>query len=96
MTWGTWLLYATTDAFAYLVPGLAVLFIVSQALGRGAGRSAWASAGTALRITGRRRRMMLCAIGPACRRISSGDTAWPIFMRGPGLHQNSFGIGIVV
>jgi threonine/homoserine/homoserine lactone efflux protein len=40
MTWETWLLYAATDAFAYLVPGPAALFIVSQALARGADRTA--------------------------------------------------------
>ena len=37
MTWDTWLLYATTDAFAYLVPGPAVWYIASKALARGAG-----------------------------------------------------------
>ena len=45
MTGDTWLLYATTDDFVYLVPGPAVWFIVSKALARGAGRSAWAIAG---------------------------------------------------
>jgi homoserine/homoserine lactone efflux protein len=45
MTWETWLLYAATDAFAYLVPGPAALFIVSQALGRHAGRTSWAILG---------------------------------------------------
>jgi homoserine/homoserine lactone efflux protein len=45
MTWETWLLYAATDAFAYLVPGPAALFIVSQALARGAGRTSWAILG---------------------------------------------------
>jgi homoserine/homoserine lactone efflux protein len=45
MSWQTWLLYAATDAFAYLVPGPAVLLIVSQALARGARRTAWAILG---------------------------------------------------
>ena len=45
MTWQTWLLYAATDAFAYLVPGPAVLFIVSQALARSPGRTCWAILG---------------------------------------------------
>ena len=45
MTWQTWLLYAATDAFAYLVPGPAVFFIVSQALARNAGRTSWAILG---------------------------------------------------
>ena len=45
MTWETWLLYTATDAFAYLVPGPAALFIISQALARGAGRTSWAILG---------------------------------------------------
>src|SRR6516165_4681582 len=45
MSWETWLLYAATDAFAYLVPGPAVFFIVSQALARNAGRTSWAILG---------------------------------------------------
>jgi homoserine/homoserine lactone efflux protein len=39
------LLYTATDAFAYLVPGPAALFIISQALARGAGRTSWAILG---------------------------------------------------
>jgi homoserine/homoserine lactone efflux protein len=45
MTWQTWLLYSATDAFAYLVPGPAVLLVVSQALSRGAMRTTWAIVG---------------------------------------------------
>jgi homoserine/homoserine lactone efflux protein len=45
MTWQTWLLYAATDAFAYLVPGPAVFLVVSQALARGAARTGWAIVG---------------------------------------------------
>jgi homoserine/homoserine lactone efflux protein len=45
MIWESWLLYAATDAFAYLVPGPAVFFIVSQALARNASRTSWAILG---------------------------------------------------
>jgi homoserine/homoserine lactone efflux protein len=45
MTWQTWLLYAATDAFAYLVPGPAVFLVVSQALARGAARTSWVIVG---------------------------------------------------
>src|SRR4051812_17899696 len=45
MTWQTWLFYRATDGFAYLVPGPAVLLVVSQALSRGALRTSWAIIG---------------------------------------------------
>lgn len=45
MHWQTWLLFVMTEAVLSLTPGPAVLFVLSQALRRGAGKSVWASGG---------------------------------------------------
>jgi homoserine/homoserine lactone efflux protein len=45
MHWQTWLLFVMTEAVLSLTPGPAVLYVLSQALRRGAGQSVWASGG---------------------------------------------------
>ena len=45
MAWETWLLFVITEAVLSATPGPAVLFVLSQAIQRGAARSVWASAG---------------------------------------------------
>jgi homoserine/homoserine lactone efflux protein len=45
MTWQIWLLFVITEAALSLTPGPAVLYVLSQAIRRGAQKSLWASAG---------------------------------------------------
>src|ERR1700756_2599274 len=45
MTWQVWLLFVMTEAVLSLTPGPAVLYVLSQAIRRGAGKSIWASWG---------------------------------------------------
>jgi threonine/homoserine/homoserine lactone efflux protein len=45
MRWETWLLFVITEAVLSMTPGPAVLFVLSQALKRGPGKSIWASGG---------------------------------------------------
>jgi threonine/homoserine/homoserine lactone efflux protein len=45
MTWQIWLLFVITEAVLSLTPGPAVLYVLSQAIRRGPGRSVWASWG---------------------------------------------------
>jgi len=45
VSWETWSLFAVTETLLCLTPGPAVLFVLSQGLGRGAGASLWASLG---------------------------------------------------
>jgi len=45
MTWQIWLLFVMTEAVLSLTPGPAVLYVLSQAIRRGAGKSVWASWG---------------------------------------------------
>jgi homoserine/homoserine lactone efflux protein len=45
MHWQTWLLFVMTEAVLSLTPGPAVLYVLSQALRQGAGKSVWASGG---------------------------------------------------
>jgi homoserine/homoserine lactone efflux protein len=45
MTWEVWLLFVVTEAVLSMTPGPAVLFVLSQAIKRGPGKSAWASCG---------------------------------------------------
>jgi homoserine/homoserine lactone efflux protein len=45
MHWQTWLLFVMTEAVLSMTPGPAVLYVLSQALRRGAGQSVWASGG---------------------------------------------------
>jgi len=43
--WQTWLLFVMTEAVLSLTPGPAVLYVLSQGLRQGAGKSVWASGG---------------------------------------------------
>jgi homoserine/homoserine lactone efflux protein len=45
MTWQLWLLFVTTEAVLSISPGPAVLYVLSQAIRRGPGKSVWASGG---------------------------------------------------
>lgn len=45
MAWQVWLLFVMTEAVLSLTPGPAVLYVLSQAIRRGAGKSIWASWG---------------------------------------------------
>lgn len=45
MTWQIWLFFVMTEAVLSLTPGPAVLFVLSQAIRRGAGKSVWGSWG---------------------------------------------------
>lgn len=45
MTWQVWLLFVLTEAVLSMTPGPAVLYVVSQAIRRGAQKSVWASGG---------------------------------------------------
>jgi homoserine/homoserine lactone efflux protein len=45
MHWQTWLLFVMTEAILSMTPGPAVLYVLSQALRRGPGKSVWASGG---------------------------------------------------
>src|SRR5246127_1942030 len=45
MTWQVWLLFVMTEAVLSLTPGPAVLYVLSQAIRRGPGKSVWASWG---------------------------------------------------
>src|SRR5436305_7868855 len=45
MTWQIWLLFVTTEAVLSIMPGPAVLYVLSQAIRRGPGKSVWASWG---------------------------------------------------
>ena len=45
MTWQLWLLFVTTEAVLSISPGPAVLYVLSQAIHRGPGKSVWASWG---------------------------------------------------
>jgi threonine/homoserine/homoserine lactone efflux protein len=45
MRWEVWLLFVVTEAVLSMTPGPAVLFVLSQAIKRGPGKSVWASCG---------------------------------------------------
>ena len=45
MTWQIWLLFVMTEAVLSVTPGPAVLYVLSQAIRRGAGKPVWASWG---------------------------------------------------
>lgn len=45
MTWKIWLFFVTTEAVLSVTPGPAVLYVLSQAIRRGPGKSVWASWG---------------------------------------------------
>lgn len=45
MRWEVWLLFVATEAVLSLSPGPAVLYVLSQAIQRGPGKSVWASWG---------------------------------------------------
>jgi homoserine/homoserine lactone efflux protein len=45
MTWQVWLLFVMTEAVLSITPGPAVLYVLSQAIRRGPGKSVWASWG---------------------------------------------------
>ena len=45
MRWETWLFFIITDGVMSLTPGPAVLFVLSQAIRRGASKSVWGSCG---------------------------------------------------
>lgn len=45
MTWQIWLLFVITEAVLSITPGPAVLYVLSQAIRRGAQKSVWASGG---------------------------------------------------
>jgi len=45
MHWQTWLLFVATEAVLCLIPGPAVLFVLSQALRQGPAKSVWANGG---------------------------------------------------
>jgi homoserine/homoserine lactone efflux protein len=45
MTWQLWLLFVMTEAVLSMTPGPAVLFVLSQAIKRGPGKSVWGSCG---------------------------------------------------
>jgi threonine/homoserine/homoserine lactone efflux protein len=45
MSWQVWLLFVVTEAVLSVTPGPAVLYVLSQAIKRGPGKSVWASWG---------------------------------------------------
>src|SRR5213082_4156271 len=45
MNWKIWLLFVMTEAVLSVTPGPAVLYVLSQAIRRGPGKSVWASWG---------------------------------------------------
>lgn len=45
MKWEVWLLFVVTEAVLSMTPGPAVLYVLSQAIKRGPGKSVWASWG---------------------------------------------------
>src|SRR5262245_59154099 len=81
MSWNSWLLYALTDALAYLAPGPAVLFIVSRALAQGAGRTAWSIFGI---LSAEAMYFVLSATGLALLLTASYDLFFAIKWLGAG------------
>jgi homoserine/homoserine lactone efflux protein len=45
MRWEVWLLFVVTEAVLSMTPGPAVLYVLSQAIRRGPGKSVWGTAG---------------------------------------------------
>src|SRR5438128_9090504 len=45
MTWQIWLFFVATEAVLSITPGPAVLYVLSQAIRQGPGKSVWASWG---------------------------------------------------
>jgi homoserine/homoserine lactone efflux protein len=81
MTWETWSVFTVTTTALCLTPGPAVLFVVSQGLGRGAMPAFWASVGI---IAGNTLYFALSATGLAAVLLASWDLFAAIEWLGAG------------
>lgn len=81
MAWNTWLLFCMTETVLCLIPGPAVLFVVSMAVGRGVRPGLWATLGI---LAGNVLYFVLSATGVATVLIASTSLFIALKLAGAG------------